>query len=276
MMGLSRILTVIVIILFVTGGLVLVNGISKISISGADVLSEGFVLHNIISKILQGQSITEATIAKTTIDPVRDVEGSIDVPINHKNGTIVGSIYSNIKLYTREAWTAENEIRYDITSIVTGTDKVVDIFFYTTYNATRSMDDMKKTGYKEFKEENTDEGIIPLDKEENTNRWSHQGNFTMPLKGNLAFVGGYGIENTGYPMITETFVELEAASVKIQADASRAIIEQINQTTKTNHKIEGLTWILISVIPIGFGFEIILREYYHNKQKPRTHMEFLR
>jgi len=275
MIGLNPKQKVLVVSLFVIGGVILSNGSLKISLAGADIVSDGFVLHKIISELVQGRSITHTTIAQTTVDPVRHVEASNDWPINYKNGTVTGNIHTIIKLYTREAWAAENEIRYDITSTITGTDKVRDIFFFTTGNATHSIEDILETGYNEFKEEYYDEGIISLIKEEPT-RWSKQGNFTVPLRMELAFAGGYVIEDKAYPRGTEPLVEIESASVKIQADASRALIQQVNESKKTNHIIEGLTWILISVIPIGFGFEIILREYYHNKKKPRTHMEFLR
>lgn len=266
MIGFNSKQKLLVVGLFVIGGILLSNGALKVTLAGADIVSDGFVIHKIISELLQGHSITHTTVAQTTVDPVRHVEGSTDWTINYKNGTITGNIHTIFKLYTQEAWTAENEIKYNITSVITGTDKVRDIFFFTTDNATQSIEDILETGYNEFKEEYKDEGIISLIKED-SNRWSKQGNFTLPLKMELSFAGGYAIENNAYPKGTKTLVELEVASVKIQADASRALINQINETKKTNHIIEGLTWILISVIPIGFGFEIMLREYYHNKKK---------
>jgi len=275
MIGLSPKQKILVVGLFVVWGALLSNGALKISLAGADIVSEGFMLHKIISGLVQGDSITHTTIAQTTVDPVRDVEVSTDWPINYKNGTVTGNIHTIIKLYTREAWAAENEIRYNITSTITGTDKVRDIFFFTTRNAADAIDDILKTGYYEFKEQYKDEGIIPLI-EETPYRWSKQGNFTLPLRMELAFAGGYAIEDKGYARGTEPIVEIQSAYVKIQADASRALIDQINETKKTNQNIEGLTWVLISVIPIGFGFELILREYYHNKPRPSTHSDFLR
>lgn len=275
MIGLNPKQKALVVGLFVIGGVILSNGALKVSLAGTDIVSDGFVLDKIISGLVQGHSIAQTTIAKTTVDSVRDVEGSTDWPINHNNGTVTGNIHTIIKLYTREAWAAENEIRYDITSIITGTDKVSDIFFFTTRNATLTIDDILKTGHYEFKEQYKNEGAIPLI-QENPYRWSKQGNFTLPLKMELSLAGSFVIEDKGYPKGTKPIVEIQSASVKIQADASRALIQQVNESKKTNDIIEGLTWILISVIPIGFGFEIILREYYHNKQKPRTHMEFLR
>lgn len=264
-MGLSSKQKALVIGLLIFGGIILSNGILKITLAGADILSEGFVLIKVMSGIVKGHSITDATTAKTTISPVRDVEGIVDVSFSHKNGTIAGNIHTIIKMKTREAWTSDNEIRYNISSLITGTNKINDIFFVTTRDAERSLDYMNKTGYMKYKEEYENEGLIQLI-QENPYRWSKQGNFTLPLKMVLSFVGGYGIGNDGYRMATEPIVEIESASVKIQADASRALIQQINETKKTNHIIEGLTWILISVIPIGFSFEVFLREYYHNKR----------
>lgn len=270
MIGLSSWQKALVVGLFIIGGFLLVNGAVKITLSGADVLKESIVVPVVMYELIQGHSVTTQTIAKTTISPVRDVEGSFDVSFSHKNGTVNGNIHTIIKMKTREAWTADNEIRYNVTSLITGTNKISDIFFVTTDDIERSLDDLNKTRYMKYKEQYEDEGLIQLIKE-NPYRWSKQGEFTLPLKMELSFVGGYGIGNDGYPMATEPIVEIESASVKIQADASRALINQVNESTKTNHIIEGLTWILISVIPIGFGFEIILREYYHNKPRSDNH-----
>jgi len=274
--GLSSKQKVIVIGLFIIGGFILANGGLKISLAGGDILNDAIVVPTVVSGLIQGHVLTNSTLAASTISEVRDVEASFTTSIDHNDGETTGKIYTVIKLKTREAWTADNEIRYTIASAVEGTDKVSDIFFVTVMDASRYFDDIPEIKYNDFKKQYEGEGLIQLKETELPNVWAKKGNFTMPIKSNLAFFGGYGIENSGYHIATETIVELESPSVKIQADASRALIQQVNESKKTNDIIEGLTWILISVIPIGFGFEIILREYYHNKQKSRTHMEFLR
>ena len=77
MIGLSTKQKALVIGMFIVGGIILGNGIVKISLSGADVISEGFVLHSVIFTIVQGQPITY-TLAETTVDPIRKFEGTID------------------------------------------------------------------------------------------------------------------------------------------------------------------------------------------------------
>lgn len=294
MIGLSRKQIGLVVVLFVIGGIVFSNGISKIILAGADISEDGVIIQSVIAGLIQGHNVTISTDAQTTISEVRSVEGSIDRTINHNAGEVTGNIHTIINLKTREAWTADNEIRYTITSTVTGTDKVSDIFFVTVTNSSKTLEDSVGTDYNEFKEGYQGEGLIQLKnlnelegfegleeakklvKEKGYKIWWRDGFFTMPLKGELAFYGGYVIEDKAYPMGTKKVVELESPSVKIQADAARALIKQVNESQKTNHIIEGLTWILVSVIPIGFALEIILREYYHNKKNQRTHMEFIR
>ncbi len=287
MIGLSRKQIGLVAIMFAIGGIVLANGISKITLAGTDISEDGIIIHSVIAGIIQGHNVTVSTDAQTTISEVRSIDGSIDRAIHDDAGEVIGNIHTAINLKTREAWTADNEIRYTITSTITGTDKVSDIFFVTVTNSSKTLEDSIGTNYNEFKNKYQEGGLIQLKnlnelegfegleeakklvKEKGYKIWWRDGFFTMPLKGELAFYGGYAIEDKAHPMGTKKIVELESPSVKIQADAARALIKQVNESQKTNHIIEGLTWILVSVIPIGFALEIILREYYHNRKNQR-------
>lgn len=101
-----------------------------------------------------------------------------------------------------------------------------------------------------------------LQKDTNDSRKFHaEGNFTYYN------IGDFGIYpmliKNGMPVVgyeTKKLFSIESSQVKIQAETNLKLQQLVDESKRSNERIEGLTYILIALVPLGIFINVVIRQ----------------
>lgn len=164
-----------------------------------------------------------------------------------------------------------NPINSTITGTVTTPDSISHIYFIIpeNENLTKTLT-THSLMQAEINKTRVVREIIDMQKLDSThffNRTSFTYSLPQKISFNVVIENKYGdyfmTQNTG------RIFEVESHLSKIQADTDRDIQLQNLESEKTNGHVEGLSVIIIGLIPIGFGIEFFIERHFYGKEDSR-------
>ncbi|MDE1831862.1 MAG: hypothetical protein KGI02_05760 [Thaumarchaeota archaeon] len=164
--------------------------------------------------------------------------------------------YVLIDFQTNDVFSVGNRINYTIGVVPNDPDKISDIYVLSVpldfqFNLTSGAD------MAIYIEQGIKTGNLLQLNRNADNTFSISNSFTPPSEIQekfMMFVKGRssGIE----PLQLYPKLDISPATSKLQADTNHEIRNQIKETTRTNDIVEGLTWVIVAWIPLGFAYEI--------------------
>ena len=213
--------------------------------------------------IIQGQ-IDYENVQKESLSPkIRDV------PFLYVSLFSVNNVANNLKINTSfdfkslEVFAVDNLINYTIeTALPYPTDVKQIVWIVDNQNHDLEKSFLNNTNQL-IEEAKVTGSFINLTKTSPTT-FSKSGFFTEPNPEEVTMIGFMILENKSILPLghTGTVLTIDSALSLLQAQTNRDLIKQIHSSDLTNAKIEGLTIIIIGLIPLGFVAEIVIERWF--------------
>ncbi len=168
--------------------------------------------------------------------------------------SLLNFIFSDFK--TKDVFAVSNPINYTIVAVPNDHEKIANVSvidlpsdrpfqFRAGQDITIFIEQSNRTGH-----------LVQLNKNDD-NTYSINSAFSpQNEEQKLLLVLVHGRTTGIEPIIVTPKLTIYPHTAKLQADTNRDMINQIFETSKTNNIVEGLSWIVVAWIPLGFAYEI--------------------
>jgi len=205
----------------------------------------------------------------TSVTQTRVVNGEVYWTISHPNPNKILLFYT---LYTDAVFSVDNPIHYQLNAQFENKADIDQLVVLFSTSRNEDLSQITASNFNEFVSSQESFGdIIELYQNQTySNEYDKIGSVTFNLVVPFHF-DVVILEKNGTVISLQQkddVLTLEPILSKLQSDTDRAILSQTIQSEKvtkaqytTNDTVEGLTWVLIGLVPIGFAVEIVIVRY---------------